>query len=101
MGNRDETTVIAGQEPTPETKPGERWLAPDSEDSREMCFEQGKPCIYEPEEELGVIVTEWPNGVVDRYTLATGARIRRWPDGTEDSSAAEGERFPHWPRRES
>ena len=46
-----------------------------------------------------MIVTEWPNGVVDSYTVATGARIRRWPDGTENpQSEAEAVTFPHWPR---
>ena len=39
-----------------------------------MCFQQGKPCVYEPEEEPGIIVTEWPNGVVDRQGLRGSTR---------------------------
>ncbi len=31
-----------------------------------MCFRQGVPCVYQAESDPGVIVTEWPNGVIDR-----------------------------------
>lgn len=99
MESRDEATERAGQSARAENGTSQRWLAPEIEDNREVCFEQGKPCIYEPEEEHGVIVTEWPNGVVDRYTVATGTRTRCWPDGTEDTqSEAAAVTFPHWPR---
>ncbi len=32
-----------------------------------MCFEQGKPCVYEPEDRPEIIVTEWPNGTTDPH----------------------------------
>ena len=58
---------------------------PETEDSRQMCFSQvahpaepdprmdetgsrflvGKAFVYQPEDERGTIVTEWPNGVID------------------------------------
>ena len=44
---------------------------PETEDSRQMCFSQGKAFVYEPEDERGTIVTEWPNGVIDRHNLET------------------------------
>ena len=31
---------------------------PEIEDSREICFEQGKPCVYEPDDEPGIIAAE-------------------------------------------
>ena len=81
----------------------ERELAiPAMQDSRRMCFEQGKACVYEPEGEDDVIMTEWPNGVVDRHDLRAGTMIRRWPDGTTEThpdSAPETRAFPHWPRQ--
>ena len=67
-----------------------------------MCFEQGKACVYEPEGEDDVIMTEWPNGVVDRHDLRAGTMIRRWPDGTTEThpdSAHETRVFPPWPRQ--
>ena len=72
-----------------------------AEDSRQGCFEQGKPCVYEPEEEPGIIVTEWPNGTRDRQEPGAGVETRTWPDGTTETLAA-GKRnqFPHWPRNE-
>ena len=72
-----------------------------AEDSRRMCFEQGKPCVYEPETEPGTIVTEWPNGAVDRHDVAHKTRTRQWPDGcTETVSDDTPLEFPHWPRNE-
>ena len=66
-------------------------------DSRQTCFEQGKPWIYKPDDEPGVIVTEWPNAVVDRLTIDTGDRTRRWPDGTVVAQTeAEARTFPFW-----
>ena len=50
-----------------------------------MCFSQDKACVYEPEEDLGTIVTEWPNGVIDRHNLETKTRVRHWPDGTTET----------------
>ena len=62
---------------TPEGDPNGRsrehdWPEPADAASREMCFQQGKACVYEPEDEAGVILTEWPNGVVDRKYVRTG-----------------------------
>ena len=48
-----------------------------------MCFEQGKPFVYSPDESCAVLITEWPNGVVDTHEVAEGVVIRRWPDGRE------------------
>ena len=71
------------------------------EDSRAMCFEQGKPCVYEPENRPGTIVTEWPNGTIDAHDLQSETTTRRWPDGKEQTT---GDReplgYPHWPREE-
>ena len=70
-----------------------------TEDSRRACLEQGKPCVYEPEDEPGIIVTEWPNGTRDRHDATSGVETRTWPDGaTERLPASEPPRFPHWPR---
>ena len=75
------------------------WPEPADAASREMCFQQGKACVYEPEDEPGVIMTEWPNGVVDRKYVRTGTRTRRWPDGQLETGPAEADwPFPHWPR---
>ena len=78
--------------------------APDSEDNRRICFErfeQGKACVYEPENEPGIIVTEWPNGVVDRHHLNQKTRIRRWPDGTTENHREDDPvEYPMWPRRQ-
>lgn len=49
-----------------------------SEDNREICFEQGKPCVYEPEAEPGVVVAEWPNGTRDRLDLEAQSETRTW-----------------------
>ena len=79
--------------------PEDEWLVPAVEDNRQMCFEQGKACVYEPDDERGIIVTEWPNGVVDRTCLRTKTTTRRWPDGSEETGSEDGEwEFPHWPR---
>ena len=76
-----------------------KWLAPAVEDSREMCFQQGKAYVYEPRDEPGIIITEWPNGVVDRKCMRTLTKTRRWPDGCLESGPAEVEwDFPHWPK---
>ena len=65
-----------------------------TEDNREICFEQGKPCIYEDEDRPGHIITEWPNGVTDTADIGTNTTIRVWPDGLGNEPE-----FPHWPRR--
>ena len=46
-----------------------------------MCFQQGKPCVYQSEDRPGTILTEWPNGVVDEVRVGGDTRTRRWPDG--------------------
>ena len=74
----------------------------DGEDSRAICFQQGKPCIYEPEDSPGVIVTEWPNGTTDAYDVNRKIRTRRWPDGSEETTTNEEPLgYPHWPHREA
>ena len=50
---------------------------------RQMCFDQGKPFVYSRDESCAVLVTEWPNGVVDTHEVAEGVVTRRWPDGRE------------------
>ena len=68
---------------------------PEIEDSREMCFEQCKPYVYEPDDEPGTIVTEWPNGAIDIWWLETDTRTRQWPDGTtETATRREAARLP-------
>ena len=50
-------------------------------DWRQICFDQGKPCVYMPEDNKSVVVTEWPNGVVEVKTIADHKIVRTWPDG--------------------
>ena len=70
-----------------------------AEDSRETCFRQGKPCVYAAPDDPCVIVTEWPNGTVDRDDLTARTRTRRWPDGTVETQALHTPpTFPLWPR---
>lgn len=74
---------------------------PETEGNREICFEQGKACVYEPEDEPRIIVTEWPNGVVDRHHLDQKTRIRHWPDGTtENRHEDDPVKYPVWPRHQ-
>ncbi len=49
-------------------------------DARKMCFEQGKSFIY-MDEDPDIIITEEPNGVVERLKLSTKMIERTWPDG--------------------
>lgn len=73
---------------------------PETEDSRQMCFSQGKAFVCEPEDKRGTIVTEWPNGVIDRHSLETKTRVRHWPNRTTDSRHEdEPVEYPMWPRR--
>ena len=60
-------------------------IVPEIEDSREICFEQGKPCVYEPDNEPGIIVTEWPNGIIDRWDEKTDTETRHCPDDTTET----------------
>ena len=69
-----------------------------TEDNREICFEQGKPCIYEDEDQADSIVTEWPNGVIDTKDMKTGTTIRAWPDGSRTKLRSKPQ-FPHWQQR--
>lgn len=48
--------------------------------SREMCWEQGKPCVYMSKDNKFVIA-EWRNGVVQKRNIKTGKIVRTWPDG--------------------
>ena len=60
---------------------------PAHEDGRAMCFAQGKPCTYESDTDPDSIITEWPNGVVDRMNIPTNQVTRRRPDGSTESFA--------------
>ena len=71
-----------------------------TEDNREICFEQGKPCIYQDEDNAEHIITEWPNGVVDTKDLVNATTVRRWPNG-ESETVGKQPGFPHWPRQSS
>ena len=50
---------------------------------RRMCFGQGKPFVYSRDESCTVLITEWPNGVVDTHNVAERVVTRRWPDRRE------------------
>ena len=54
-----------------------------------MCFRQGVPCVYQAESDPGVIVTEWPNGVIDRQRDSQSSGTRAWPDGTVETLPAD------------
>ena len=72
---------------------------PAVEDNREMCFEQGKACVYEAEDDPETIVTEWPNGVTERSCTRTGTKTRTWPDGLVETAAEDADwEVPKWPR---
>ena len=62
---------------------------PAHEDGRAMCFAQGKPCTYESDTDPDSIITEWPNGVVDRMNIPTNQVTRQRPDGSTESFAAD------------
>lgn len=53
-------------------------------DSRRMCFEQGKACVYMSSPGSDCIITEWPNGVVGTHRLFDRTVERTWPDGRLD-----------------
>ena len=74
-------------------------FVPDFENSREKCFKQGKPCVYQPDGKPELIVTEWANGVIDRYDVERQVRTPEWPDGAVESRPAiDPITFPMWPR---
>ena len=83
------------------TESNARLSAPDlrpDDDGREMCFSQGKPCVYESETDPNKIITEWPNGVVEELDLTTEMVIRTWPDTTTETfprDSPENARYPH------
>ncbi len=72
-------------------------------DSRKMCFEQGKACIYMDKEDPDIIITEEINGVVDRHQLSTQTIQRTWPDGRVEhfhKSDPQYKEYPYIPRQE-
>ena len=72
-------------------------LRPDV-DSRELCFSQGKPCIYESETNPNILVTEWPNGVIQHKDKSKQTVVRIWPNGRKEqfvAGSAEDRRYPH------
>ena len=73
---------------------------PVAEDARQMCFSQGKSCVYATDDDR-FIISETPTGVVDRHELQTGQVTRSWPDGTEETFPADSPKhheYPAWPR---
>ena len=69
-----------------------------AEDGREMCFSQGKPCVYQSETDEDTIITEWPNGVVERLDGSTNMVTRTWPDGTTETfpgDSIQNRTYPH------
>ena len=50
-------------------------------DSRKMCFQQGKAFVWMPDPDSEVVITEWPNGVIDTHRLSDSTVSRAWPDG--------------------
>ncbi len=68
-------------------QPAEPYSWPDfpttgsKNDSRRMCFEQGKAFVYMPADDDSRVITEWPNGVVEDHLLADDTVTRKWPDG--------------------
>ena len=92
-------TAAEPEGPRP-AEPEVRNLDLEVEDNRQMCFEQGKACVYMPDEEGGIILTEWPNGTVDSHDLGAETTTRRWPDGAQETrSDREPFGYPHWPRQ--
>ena len=72
---------------------------PVTEDAREMCFAQGKSCVYASDDDR-FIISETPAGVIDRHEVATGQVTRVWPDGIEETFPADSPRhdeYPLWP----
>ena len=70
---------------------------PRSWDARKMCFEQGKACVYLNDQ--NIIVTEWPNGVVERCALDGDMVEQRWPDGRVrhfHENSEEAKSYPHY-----
>ena len=53
------------------------------EDSRAMCFRQGKACVYASEEDGRINVTEAPDGVVEHLDTRTGQTTGFRPEGRE------------------
>ena len=71
-----------------------------TEDAREMCFAQGKSCVYATDDDR-FIISETPAGVIDRHELATGQVTRTWPDGAVEMFPADSpkhDEYPAWPR---
>ena len=82
--------------------PGKEAEVSSEQDSRELCFKQGKPCIYQSDDDEHVIITEWPNGVSERQDTRTNQVTRFWPDGYRETFAVDSPRdraYPHVPRR--
>ena len=56
---------------------------PDLEDNRKVSFEQDQACVHEPGDELGIMVTKWPNGVLERHHPDNKTRITSGTGATE------------------
>lgn len=68
-----------------------------STDSRRMCFDQGKPFVYMPGEDSEVVITEWPNGVVDEFRIDDESMTRSWPDGRHEAYTPKQAKTPTVP----
>ena len=98
-GNADEE---AAEDAPMTTTPTEPKLARSQrradEDGREMCFRQGKPCVYQSETDENTIITEWPNGVVEHMNIRTKTVTRTWPNGSTETfptGSPEDREYPH------
>lgn len=69
-----------------------------STDSRRMCFDQGKPFVHMPSEESEVVITEWPNGVIDEFRIDDESMTRSWPDGRHQRFTSQQAKTPLVPR---
>ena len=54
--------------------------------------------MYESETDENTIITEWPNGVVERLDGSTNMVTRTWPDGSTERFSADSvqnKTYPH------
>ena len=58
---------------------------PAVEDSRAMCFRQGKACVFATEEDGRIIITEPPGGEVERQDTGTGQVVDSGPTAANAS----------------
>ena len=66
-----------------------------TEDSRTMCFSQGKACVYASEEDGRIIITEPPGGVVERLDTRTGQITASGPMTASANGTGHQPRIPN------